>query len=84
MPATASLYDRLSALADPIRSRILLAVERQELTVSELRSALQLPQSTVSRHLKVLADEDTAQRWKERLAAVRALAANPQQVGSGP
>src|SRR5262245_28455150 len=57
MPATASLYDRLAALADPIRSRILLAVERQELTVSELRSALQLPQSTVSRHLKVLADE---------------------------
>jgi ArsR family transcriptional regulator len=57
MTATASLYDRLSALADPIRSRLLLAVERQELTVSELRSALQLPQSTVSRHLKVLADE---------------------------
>ena len=26
---------------------------------------------------EVLADEDTAQRWKERLAAVRALAANP-------
>ena len=57
MAATASLYDRLSALADPIRGRLLLALERQELTVSELRTALQLPQSTVSRHLKVLADE---------------------------
>jgi hypothetical protein len=26
---------------------------------------------------EVLADEETAQRWKERLAAVRLLAANP-------
>ncbi len=51
------VLDHLSALADPIRSRILLALERQELSVSELQQALQLPQSTVSRHLKVLADE---------------------------
>jgi ubiquinone/menaquinone biosynthesis C-methylase UbiE/DNA-binding transcriptional ArsR family regulator len=50
------LFDRLSALADPIRSRLLLLLERHELTVSELRSVLQLPQSTVSRHLKVLTD----------------------------
>lgn len=48
------LFDRLSALADPIRSRLLLLLERHELTVSELCSVLQLPQSTVSRHLKVL------------------------------
>ena len=51
-----AVFDRLSALADPIRGRILLALERQELTVRELQAALQLPQSTVSRHLKVLAD----------------------------
>jgi len=51
------VFDRLSSLADPIRARLLLALERQELTVSELRSVLQLPQSTVSRHLKLLADE---------------------------
>lgn len=51
-----AVFDRLSALADPIRGRILLALERQELTVRELQGALQLPQSTVSRHLKVLAD----------------------------
>lgn len=53
------LFDRLSALADPIRSRLLLLLERHELTVSELCSVLQLPQSTVSRHLKVL----TASGW---------------------
>jgi ArsR family transcriptional regulator len=51
-----ALHDRLSALADPIRTRLLLVLERQELTVGELRTVLQLPQSTVSRHLKVLAD----------------------------
>ena len=50
------LHDRLSALADPIRTRLLLVLERHELTVSELRAVLQLPQSTVSRHLKVLTD----------------------------
>lgn len=50
------LVDRLSALADPIRARVLLLLERHELTVTELRSVLQLPQSTVSRHLKVLAE----------------------------
>jgi ArsR family transcriptional regulator len=49
------LFDRLSALTDPIRARLLLLLERHELTVTELREVLQLPQSTVSRHLKVLA-----------------------------
>ena len=51
------IFDRLSALADPTRSRLLLLLDRHELTVGELRTALQLPQSTVSRHLKTLADE---------------------------
>ena len=50
------VFDRLTALADPIRARLLLVLERHELTVTELRAALQLPQSTVSRHLRALAD----------------------------
>ena len=50
-------FDRLSALADPTRSRLLLLLDRHELTVGELCAALQLPQSTISRHLKTLADE---------------------------
>jgi len=48
----------MTALADSTRSRILLLLERHELTVNELKSVLQLPQSTVSRHLKVLSDHD--------------------------
>lgn len=52
----AAVLDRLSTLADPTRSRILLLLERNELTVGELCAALQLPQSTVSRHLRWLSD----------------------------
>ena len=58
MIQTRPIFDRLSALADPTRSRLLLLLDRHELTVGELCTALQLPQSTVSRHLKTLADEE--------------------------
>src|SRR5438876_1573666 len=51
-----AILDHLSALSDPTRSRILLLLDRRELTVSELCGIMQLPQSTVSRHLKALAD----------------------------
>jgi ArsR family transcriptional regulator len=50
------ILDHLAALSDATRCRLLLILGRHELTVSELCSVLQLPQSTVSRHLKVLAD----------------------------
>ncbi len=52
-----ALFGQMTALADPTRSRLLLALERNELTVNELRSILQLPQSTISRHLKMLSEE---------------------------
>ena len=52
-----TIFDRLTALADATRSRILLLLDRHELTVGELCAALQLPQSTASRHLKILTDE---------------------------
>ena len=52
----ALVFGRLAALSDPIRARLLAALERHELTVGELHRALQLPQSTVSRHLRALAD----------------------------
>jgi ubiquinone/menaquinone biosynthesis C-methylase UbiE len=52
----APILDHMAALADPIRCRMLLPLERHELTVNEICAVLQLPQSTVSRHLKTLAD----------------------------
>jgi ArsR family transcriptional regulator len=51
------VFDQLSTLSDPTRSRLLHVLENRELTVTELCSVLQLPQSTVSRHLKILSDE---------------------------
>src|ERR1700722_15719550 len=52
----AAIHDHLASLADTTRSRILLLLDRHELTVSELCGIVQLPQSTVSRHLKALSD----------------------------
>jgi ArsR family transcriptional regulator len=46
----------LAALSEEVRVRILRLVEAEELTVGEVARVLQLPQSTVSRHLKVLAE----------------------------
>ena len=72
-----AIHDRLTELADATRCRLLLALERQELTVGELCAALQLPQSTVSRHLRILADQawvssraDGASRWYRRSATL--------------
>src|SRR5207245_1551872 len=57
-PAAApAILARMSALADPTRARALRLLERHELSVADLCAVLQLPQSTVSRHLKVLADD---------------------------
>ena len=52
----AAVLDQLSIVADALRARTLAVLARQELTVSELCDVLQLPQSTVSRHLKTLSD----------------------------
>ncbi len=54
---TTTIVDRLQSLADGTRNRLLLLLEQHELTVSELCAALQVPQSTASRHLKILAED---------------------------
>lgn len=54
------VFGQLAALADPTRSRMLLLLEHQPLSVTEVCAVMQLPQSTVSRHLKVLVDEGWA------------------------
>jgi ArsR family transcriptional regulator len=51
------ILDQLSTLSDETRTRILALVERSEFTVSELCSVLQIPQPTVSRHLRTLAGD---------------------------
>jgi len=70
------VFDRLAALSDATRARLLLALEEQALSVSELCSVLQQPQSTVSRHLKVLTGGGWLTAWREgtsRLYRLREL-----------
>lgn len=56
MPRRPAILDCASLLSDVTRCRVLGLLERQELTVTEMCAVLQLPQSTVSRHLKLLGD----------------------------
>ncbi len=71
---TEHFIDLLRTLADPIRLRILRLLEQQPqhgatstggLSVGELAEILKLPQSTVSRHLKTLADAHLADVRRE-------------------
>ena len=57
MTSNAPMLEWMQSLSDPIRARLLRLLDRSELTVAEMCTILQLPQSTVSRHLKVLLDD---------------------------
>jgi ArsR family transcriptional regulator len=57
MTAAPVILSQLSALTDPTRARLLGVLGSHELTVTELVAVTQLPQSSVSRHLRVLADQ---------------------------
>lgn len=67
----------MNALADATRARLLRALERHELTVAELCTVLQLPQSTVSRHLKVLGDEGWVESRREGTSRLYRMAPAP-------
>jgi SAM-dependent methyltransferase len=57
-----ALLDSLTALNDCARLRVLRLVSSDELSVGELSDILQLPQSTVSRHLKLLHETNFVSR----------------------
>lgn len=73
MIAAPSLLDSFSALADATRCRMLWLLDRHELTVSELCTVLQLPQSTVSRHLRLLSDADWVRSRRDGTSRYYAL-----------
>lgn len=74
LAAALPLLDSFSALADATRCRMLWLLEQQELTVTELCGVLQLPQSTVSRHLKTLADAGWVSSRRDGTSRYYALA----------
>jgi ubiquinone/menaquinone biosynthesis C-methylase UbiE/DNA-binding transcriptional ArsR family regulator len=53
---TMQAAERLDSLSEPVRLRVLSLLAADELSVGEVAKVLQLPQSTVSRHLKILAE----------------------------
>ena len=74
LAAPTSLLESFSALSDATRCRMLALLERHELTVSELCTVLQLPQSTVSRHLRQLSDADWVTSRRDGTSRYYALA----------
>ncbi len=68
-----TLLPQLALLSDLAKTRVLCALERQELTVSELCLVLRQPQSTVSRLLKQLGDQGWLARRREGTRAFYAL-----------
>ncbi|MFO0831797.1 MAG: metalloregulator ArsR/SmtB family transcription factor [Phycisphaerales bacterium] len=72
----------LAAMADTTRLRLLRLLECHELSVGEVALATQLPQSTVSRHLKVLADAELLVRRSEGTASYFSLVQDDMSVGA--
>jgi len=60
-----ALLGWMDSLSDATRLRLLRLLERHELGVVELCDILQLPQSTVSRHLKILLDQGWAKSRRQ-------------------
>lgn len=79
-----AILDHLASLADATRTRILMLLDRQELTVSELCAVMQLPQSTVSRHLKALADAGWVTSRAEGTSNAYAMTRSSTQNGDDP
>jgi ubiquinone/menaquinone biosynthesis C-methylase UbiE/DNA-binding transcriptional ArsR family regulator len=65
MSGVAPMVAWMQSLSDPTRVRLLRLLEKSELSVAEMCNTLQMPQSTVSRHLKMLSDDGWATARRE-------------------
>jgi len=66
---TSGVTERLTVLSEMTRLRILRLLEKEEMAVGELAAILQMPQSTVSRHLKILLEGEWIVRRAQGTAA---------------
>ncbi len=76
MAAAPPILQWMSTLSDPVRLRALRVLDRQELSVAELCDVLQLPQSTVSRHLKALSDDSWLAARRDGTSRIYQMAAD--------
>ncbi|MCB9848934.1 MAG: metalloregulator ArsR/SmtB family transcription factor [Phycisphaeraceae bacterium] len=67
------IAERLAALAEGDRLRMLRVLEREELSVGEVAQVMQQPQSTVSRRLKILTESGWLRRRSVGTSAFYAL-----------
>jgi ArsR family transcriptional regulator len=81
--AAAPILDHMTALSDSTRCRMLLLLEKHELTVGELCAVLQMPQSTVSRHLKTLADDDWVASRRDGTSRFYSMPVDDLDPGAG-
>jgi ArsR family transcriptional regulator len=72
-PHNLPLLSRFTTLNDAARLRMLRLLDREELSVGELARSLQLPQSTVSRHLKLLHEGHWVMKRAEGTASLYRL-----------
>ena len=66
----------MKALSDPNRVRVLKLLQDKELCVCNIQTFLQLAQSTVSRHMKVLEDAGLVERRRQGTWIMYRLADN--------
>lgn len=77
-----SITARLASLGEPVRLRIMRLLESNELSVGEVSRVVQLPQSTVSRHLKVLSEGGWLVRRSEGTATMYRLVLDDLSVNA--
>ena len=56
------IFQHLSDLSDTTRARLLRALQQSSCTVGELTEALEIPQPTISRHIKILLQHNWVSR----------------------
>jgi SAM-dependent methyltransferase len=81
-PGSEQLIQRLKALADPVRLRLVALCSAAECSVSELTQVTGLSQPRVSQHLKALIDADLLERFRDGHFVYYRVPANGRDVAA--
>lgn len=79
--ASRPITDLLATLGEQIRLRLLRLLELEEVSVGELAKVVQLPQSTVSRHLKILSEGGWLNRRNDGAATLYRMVLDDLPIG---
>lgn len=86
MPRAATTSDVFNAIAEPQRRTILTLLKGQERSVNEISDTLQISQSRVSKHLRVLREVDLVhvrEAGQQRLYSLDARGLRPVHSWTG-